>query len=67
MKDSTQKYDALVKTIIRTHNAWVMAVKVLDSREIYFVLPPSTAPVNKIEEEVVKFANGYFHNIFTGL
>lgn len=67
MRDSTQKYDALVKTIIRTHNAWVMAVKVLDSREIYFVMPPSTASVNKIEEEVVKFANGYFHNIFTGL
>lgn len=67
MKDSSQKYDCLVKTIIRTHTAWVMAVKVLDSREIYFVLPPSTSPVNKIEEEVVKFANGYFHNIFTGL
>ena len=67
MKDSTQKYDSLVKTIVRTNIAWVMAVKVLDSREIYFVLPPSTAPVNKIEEDIVKFANGYFHNIFTGL
>lgn len=67
LKDSTQKYDSLVKTIIRTNIAWVMAVKVLDSREIYFILPPSTAPVNKIEEDIVKFANSYFHNIFTGL
>lgn len=67
MRDSTQKYDSLVKTIVRTNIAWVMAVKVLDSREIYFVLPPSTAPVNKVEEEIVKFANGYFHTIFTGL
>ena len=67
MRESTQKYDSLVKTIVRTNIAWVMAVKVLDSREIYFILPPSTTPVNKIEEEIVKFANSYFHNIFTGL
>jgi First Longin domain of INTU, CCZ1 and HPS4/Intu longin-like domain 3 len=67
MKESSQKYDSLVKTIVRTNTAWVMVVKVLDSREIYFVLPPSAGPVNKIEEDVVKFANNYFHNIFTGL
>mmetsp|Transcript_17483 Transcript_17483/g.17413 ORF Transcript_17483/g.17413 Transcript_17483/m.17413 type:complete len:262 (+) Transcript_17483:1327-2112(+) len=67
MKESNNKTDALVKTLIRTHTAWVLALKTLESREIYVILPPSTAPANRVEEEITRFVSHYFHNIFTGI
>ena len=67
MQPAAKKSDSLIKSVIKTQSMWVYAVKVIDYREIYIILPASTLAAHKVEEEVVKFANHYFHNIFTGL
>lgn len=59
--------DSMVKSIIKTPSVWLFAIRVLDSREIYVTLPASSASVQKVEEEVTRFINHYFHNIYTGV
>jgi len=62
---NSSKTDAMVRTLLKTQIGWVMGVKILDSREIFVILPPSSSPANKVEEEIIRFAQHYFHNIFT--